>query len=352
MRAHNGQHVAMSLGDYDSVLLLSFGGPEGPEDVVPFLENVTRGRDIPRERLEEVGAHYGLFGGRSPINDQNRALIAALESELSRRDHDVPIWWGNRNWHPLLTDTLREMVSNGIHRSLVLVTSAFSSYSGCRQYYEDIDKARAEYGPDAPELDRVRVLWNHPGFLGATTDRLVTALQDGSLAPVTSSTRVAFSAHSIPSAMASGCDYQLQLEEASRIVMAMSQLANTGIRHDVVYQSRSGPPQVPWLGPDICTYVRDVANDGADHVVVVPIGFVSDHMEVVYDLDTEAAKVARDSEVGFTRVPTVGQHPQFVSALVDLLEERAGLRTDRPVLGSLPACPDVCASGCCPRPTR
>ncbi|MFT7646476.1 MAG: ferrochelatase [Candidatus Poriferisodalaceae bacterium] len=341
----------MAIGPYDAVLLLSFGGPEGPEDVVPFLENVTRGRDIPRERLEVVGAHYQLFGGKSPINDQNRALIAALGVELAARGYEVPVAWGNRNWRPYLADTVAELGDGGHEKVATLVTSAFSSYSGCRQYHDDLDRA-ASVVEGAPTMDRIRVFWNHPEFLGAVADRILESTVDVKVDPTS---RVAFTAHSIPMSMATTSDYQAQLHEAASLVMGLLaevRPAFTGVEHDVVYQSRSGPPQVPWLEPDICDHVRAQAEKDLGQLIVVPIGFVSDHMEVVYDLDTQAAEVAEEVGVTMVRVPTVGSHPRFVAMLVDLLEETAGLRVDRPALGVSGPRPDRCAVGCCPAPVR
>ncbi|MGY9074226.1 MAG: ferrochelatase [Acidimicrobiales bacterium] len=335
----------MPIGDYDAVLLLSFGGPEGPEDVLPFLQNVTRGRDIPTERLEVVGSHYQLFGGVSPINGQNRDLVAALEVELAGRGHDVPVAWGNRNWKPYLRDAATELREQGHRRVATLVTSAFSSYSGCRQYHDDIARASAQV-TDGPSLDRVRVFWNHPEYLGAVADRMTEAL---SAVELSKEVRVVFTAHSIPESMAANCDYEQQLHEAAGLVMELGGLNGP---HSVVYQSRSGPPQVPWLEPDICDHIGVLAEEGVDQLVVVPIGFVSDHMEVVYDLDTQAAGVAAELGVELVRVSTVGTHPRFVAMLVDLIEELAGLRADRPYLGNAGPRPDMCALDCCPAPQR
>lgn len=339
------QHEEMSLGDFDSWLLLSFGGPEGPDDVMPFLRNVTRGRGVPDERLAVVADQYARFGGRSPINQHNRDLIAAVETELATRGHELPSSFGNRNWDPYLSDTLAELRGAGRRRTLCLVTSAFSSYSGCRQYHDDIERARAEV-EGAPRVTRTRVYWDHPGFLRAVADRLSTARADANVHP---HTPTLFTAHSIPAAQAAGCDYESQLAEAVALVSDLAELDRGG---EVVYQSRSGPPQVPWLEPDIGDRLAELARDGHREVVVVPLGFVSDHMEVMYDLDDQARAIAEDHDLRMVRVPTVGTHPQFVSMLVDLLEETAGLRNDRPSMSVSGPRPDRCAPGCCPAPAR
>src|SRR5579863_260031 len=253
--------------EYDAVLVLSFGGPEKPEDVIPFLANVLRGRNVPRERMLEVAEHYYHFGGKSPINDQNRALIAGLESELVRNGPHMPVYWGNRNWHPFLADTLRQMQTDGIKRGLAFVTSVFSSYSGCRQYLEDIEKARAELGPDAPRVDKLRSFYNHPLFIEAQSEEVRAALAQ---LPTDrrAAAHVIFTAHSVPVAMAESSDYQKQLNESCRLVSERLGLSAWRL----VYQSRSGPPNQPWLEPDIADVLREV-NPGAD-VVIVPIGFI------------------------------------------------------------------------------
>ncbi len=334
---------------YDAVLVLSFGGPERPEDVVPFLENVTKGRGVPRERLVEVGRHYDLFGGRSPINDQNRALIAALEVELAAAGIDLPVYFGNRNWHPMLADTVARMAADGVQRVVAFATSAWSSYSSCRQYREDIAGARDAVGPTAPQIDKLRPFFNHPGFIGAQADFLNRVL--GGRGDFSGRTlRLIFTAHSIPGAMAERCDYEAQLFEASRLV---SEATGTDVPFDVVYQSRSGPPQVPWLGPDVSDHLVTLADAGVDEVVVVPVGFVSDHVEVLYDLDIVAAADAAKLGLGFHRVPTVGTHPRFVSMIRELIEERSQPDDGRRVaIGRLGARPDRCPDGCCPAPVR
>jgi protoporphyrin/coproporphyrin ferrochelatase len=359
-----GGMTAPDLSPYDALLLVSFGGPERPEDVVPFLENVTRGRGIPRERLEEVGEHYFLFGGKSPINDQNRELIAAVEEDLRSNGIDLPVYWGNRNWDPYLADTLRQMAADGIQRAACLVTSAYSSYSGCRQYRENLADAVAEVGPGAPRLDRLRHYFNHPGFIEPMVDATLAALA-GLGDAVRHDAQLLFVTHSIPLAMndASGPEggaYVAQhLSVLDEIVERVRQ--ETGLRyaHELVFCSRSGPPHVPWLEPDINDRLEELATDGARAAVVVPIGFVSDHMEVIYDLDTEAAATAEKLGLEFARAATAGVDPRFVSMVRDLLVERAaverGLDVRRKAVGARPASWDVCPAGCCanargPRP--
>lgn len=331
----------MSDRAYDAVLVLSFGGPEGPDDVIPFLENVLRGRNVPRERMLAVAEHYHHFDGKSPINDQNRALIAALERELSRHGIDLPIYWGNRNWHPLLADTLRQMRADGVRKALAFVTSIFSSYSGCRQYLEDIERARAQVrseGNDAPEIHKLRKFYNHPLFIEAQADEVRTAL-GGRPA------WIIFTAHSIPVWMAATGDYQKQIQEACRLVAEQVGISDWRL----VFQSRSGPPEQPWLEPDIGDVVREI-EPGAD-VAVVPIGFVSDHIEVIYDLDIEVQAIARERGVNLVRAPTVGVHPKFLQMIRELIEERLGLAQPR-AIGQYPPSHNVCSAACCPAPAR
>src|SRR3984957_19409604 len=320
---------------YDAVLVLSFGGPEKPDDVMPFLENVLRGRNVPRERMLAVAEHYHHFDGKSPINDQNRALIAALKAELASHGLPLPIYWGNRNWHPLLADTLRQMRADGVRKALAFVTSIFSSYSGCRQYLEDIERARDEVD-GAPEIHKLRSFYNHPLFIEAQADELRAALRNR---PAT----LLFSAHSVPLSMAETSDYRKQLTESCRLVAERVSVDDWRL----VYQSRSGPPGQPWLEPDIGDVLREM-DRGAD-VVVVPIGFVSDHMEVIYDLDTEAQDIARERGVNLMRAATVGVHPKFLRMIRELIEERFGLCQPR-AIGQYPPSHDVCAPGCCPAP--
>ena len=348
---------------FDAILLLSFGGPEGPDDVVPFLENVTRGRGVPKERLEEVAEQYLRFGGRSPINDQNRALLDALRAELDRRGHDLPLWWGNRNWAPFVEDVVAEITAAGHRRVLAVSTSAYSSYSACRQYNDDIARAVAAVeasGAEPPAVEKVRPYWNHPGFVLAMVERVHAALE--ALAPADRNrARLVFTAHSVPRSMAETSDYQAQLlDEAAMIVeraaVPRTSTARTGPTDDdrgwdLVYQSRSGPPQVPWLEPDIVDHLRALHQRGDDVVVVVPIGFTSDHMEVVYDLDTQAAEAATSLGMTMVRAGTVGTHPLFVRGLVDVLDEHLVGRLPA-ALGSLGPRVNPCRPGCCPAPAR
>jgi protoporphyrin/coproporphyrin ferrochelatase len=344
---------------YDALMLVSFGGPEKPEDVVPFLENVTRGRGIPRDRLEEVGEHYFLFGGKSPINDQNRAFIAAIEEDFRSSGLDIPVYWGNRNWDPFLTDTLRQMKSDGIERVACLLTSAYSSYSGCRQYREDLADAVADLGAGAPRLDRLRHYFNHPGFVEAMVDSTLAAL-----AELRDSLRhdahVLFVTHSVPLAMndRSGPDGGAYVGQHLSVAEEISERVRqeTGHRYatDLVYCSRSGAPHIPWLEPDINDRLEELAREGVEAVVVVPIGFVSDHMEVIYDLDTEAKATAEKLGLDFSRAATAGLDPRFVSTVRDLLLERAAVERDAEVVrasvGALPPSWDVCPAGCCANP--
>ncbi len=322
---------------YDALLILSFGGPEKPDDVIPFLENVLRGRNVPRERMLAVAEHYYHFGGRSPINDQNRALIASLQSELASHGLQLPIYWGNRNWHPLLADTLRQMRADGVQNALAFVTSIFSSYSGCRQYLEDIDRARAEV-EGAPQIHKLRKFYNHPLFIEAQADEVRAALAGRPA-------QLIFTAHSVPLSMAETSDYQKQLSEACRLVAEQVGIDNWRL----VYQSRSGPPNQPWLEPDIADVIRQM--DPGVRVAVVPIGFVSDHMEVVFDLDTEAQAIAREHGVDMVRAPTVGVHPKFLQMIRELIEERFGLCQPR-AIGQYGPSHDVCRPDCCPAPAR
>tara|TARA_R110002111_G_scaffold185031_3_gene250959 strand:- start:86190 stop:87212 length:1023 start_codon:yes stop_codon:yes gene_type:complete len=332
---------------YDAILVVSFGGPEGPDEVIPFLENVLRGKNVPRERMLEVAEHYQHFGGVSPINSQNRALIKALEQELAAEGPHLPVYWGNRNWDPLLADTLTQMKQAGIKRALAFFTSAFSSYSGCRQYREDIQRAQEQVGAGAPEVDKLRMFFNHPGFIEATVARAQEALNQIPEARRDKAT-VLYSAHSIPLAMASGCRYEAQLRESARLVSA----ALGGHPWHLVYQSRSGPPQQPWLEPDICDFIKTRGAEGdVQDVVIVPIGFVSDHMEVLFDLDTEAKAVGNDLGINVVRAKTVGVHPRFITMIRELIEERISGTEERPALGDMGASHDVCPVDCCLRTT-
>jgi len=327
---------------YDAILIISFGGPEGPDEVLPFLENVLRGRNVPRERLLAVAEHYQHFGGVSPINAQNRALIAALTAELAAHGLRLPIFWGNRNWHPLLPEALRQMAAAGIKRALAFFTSAFSSYSGCRQYRENVAAAQAEVGPNAPAVDKLRVFYNHPGFIGPLIE-LTRAALNQIPAVRRAAARIFFSAHSIPAAMAANSRYEEQLREASHLVAA-----EIGANDwQLVYQSRSGPPSQPWLEPDIGAALRAWREAGGTDAVVVPLGFISDHMEVLYDLDTEAAQICREIGLNMVRAATVGVHPRFVAMIRELIVERITAATNRPADGKFGPSHDVCPVDCC-----
>ncbi len=301
------------MNDPQALLIVSFGGPEKADDVIPFLENVLRGRNVPHERLLGVAEHYYHFGGKSPINDQNRALIAALQEQI-----DLPIYWGNRNWHPLLPDALRRMKADGIQRALAFFTSAYSSYSGCRQYREDIARAQAEVGEGAPEVVKLPQFFDHPGFIETMRDRVAQALTE------LPGAQLVFTAHSIPLSMAQSSAYVAQLEEACRLV-------GPG---PLVYQSRSGPPTQPWLEPDINAWLRDKK---PAKIVIVPIGFISDHMEVLYDLDTEARETCAQLGIQMVRAGTAGTHPRFVSMIRDMVANPP---------------PPLCTATCCAPPQR
>ncbi len=331
---------AFSDTQFDAILVVSFGGPEGPDDVIPFLENVTRGRNVPRERLEEVAHHYELFGGVSPINAQNRALIAALRVELDEHGIDLPIYFGNRNWEPFLADALREMTADGVERALAFFTSAYSSYSGCRQYREDLFRAQQEVGRSAPEVLRTRMFFNHPGWIEANADHVRTALAELS---AVGKPHLAFTAHSIPAAMARACRYEDQLRESCRLVAEAVGVSDW----ELVYQSRSGPPHVPWLEPDILDHLEAVSERGVTDVVISPIGFVSDHLEVLFDLDIEAAEKAAELGLRLVRASSASTHPAFVRMIRELIEERLGLREGRASVGRFAASHDVCPIDCC-----
>lgn len=349
---------SVDVRPFDAVLLLSFGGPERPEDVLPFLRNVTRGRGIPDERLAEVGEHYFRFGGRSPINDQNRALLAEIEADFAEHGIDLPVYWGNRNWDPYLRDTVAQMAADGVRRAAVFVTSAYSSYSGCRQYREDLAAAVADV-PGAPILDRLRAYFNHPGFLDTMIDTTIAALERLD-EPLRDDAHLLFVTHSVPVAYddvsgPNGHAYVSQ-HESVRAEVAAGVAARLGreLAHELVFCSRSGAPGTPWLEPDVNDRIRELSETGTRAVVVVPIGFVSDHMEVVYDLDVEAAETAAEVGIGFARASTCGTDPRFVALVRDLFLERAaaerGEEPERSAQGSLPAAWDRCLSTCCPNP--
>jgi ferrochelatase len=323
--------------NFDALLVVSFGGPEGPDDVMPFLQNVVRGRAVPPERLEKVADQYARFGGVSPINEHNRRLIADLRSTLARRGRELPVYWGNRNWYPYLDEAIEEMGDDAIERAAAFVTSAYSSYSSCRQYIEDIEAARDRVGPDAPEVTKLRPFFNHPGFVEPLADGLREALKEHPDAAVL------MTAHSIPKAMADASDYERQLADVASVV---GESAGAG-DWQVVYQSRSGAPSQPWLGPDVNDAIAALP-EGTKTAVVVPIGFVSDHMEVVHDLDLVAAETARNRHIDLVRTPTPGNDPRFVDMIVDLLREAEDPSVAPRTAGNLPASPFPCRAGCDP----
>lgn len=333
---------------YDAILVVSFGGPESTEDVIPFLENVLRGRNVPRERMLAVAEHYYHFGGKSPINQQTRELISGLEAALAQRGPKLPVYWGNRNWHPMLADTLRKMQQDGIRRALAFVTSAYSSYSGCRQYREDIARAQKEVGADAPAVEKLRPFFNHPGFIEATEGRLREAI--GQLpASAQQDLQIVYTAHSIPLSMANSSDYVHQLEDVKSVVSARLGVSN----HALVYQSRSGAPGQPWLEPDILDHLREVKTRNlASAVVIAPIGFISDHMEVLFDLDIEARQLCDSLSLPVARAKTVGVHPEFIEMIRELILERMNPAAERRALGSLGPRQDVCVEDCCRAPQR
>jgi len=347
----------VSEPDFDSFLLLSFGGPQGPDEVMPFLHNVTAGRGIPDERLADVAGHYLHFGGVSPITAQNEALLAALAGEFGRRGIELPLYFGNRNWHPFLSDTARRMVADGRRRALVLATSATGSYSGCRQYHEDLARAEAELLAEstgaAPRFTKLRHYFDHPGFIAANVAAVRNAL--AAISPqLRAEARLVFTAHSVPASMnetagPAGGLYLAQHRETARLVAEA--VRGPGAGSDLVWQSRSGPPQVPWLEPDINEHLRALAAAGVRAVVVAPTGFVSDHLEVLWDLDEEARETAAELGLELVRAATAGTDPAFVSGLVDLVQERL---SGRPAvyLGELGLCGQDCPSGCCPAPAR
>jgi ferrochelatase len=327
---------------YDAILIVSFGGPEGMNEVIPFLENVLRGRNVPRERMMAVAHHYELFGGVSPINAQNRDLISALKNELEINGPALPVYWGNRNWHPMLADTLRRMESDGIRHALAFVTSAYSSYSGCRQYREDIERARDEVGPTAPSVSKLRVFYNHPGFIGPIIENISAALAQIPFER-RASAQIAFTAHSIPASMAAGCAYEAQLLETC-------QLVSNGLdqeRWRLVFQSRSGPPGQPWLSPDICDYIRELKEAGTTDLIIAPVGFISDHMEVLYDLDTEARALCEEVGINMVRAATAGTHPAFIKMIRELIVERMTPNMPRRFLGTRGPGHDACPVDCC-----
>ena len=336
---------------YDAFLLLSFGGPEHPDDVMPFLRNVTRGRGVPDARLAEVAGHYLHFGGVSPINQQCRDLLAAVRADFAGHGVELPAYWGNRNWKPMLADTVAQMRDDGVRSALGFATSAYGGYSSCGQYWEDIAAARAQVGPGAPRITKLRQFWDHPGFVAPHADAVRAAL--AGLDPARrATTRLVFTAHSIPVSMAesagpTGGRYTDQLQETAALVHARSA---PDLPWDLVWQSRSGPPQVPWLEPDINHHLTVLAKKDVTDVVVSPIGFVSDHLEVLWDLDGEAQATAASLGMGYARAGTPGTDPRFVAMIRRLVQERmSGGAPER--LGTLPVW-DVCPQNCCPPPER
>ena len=336
---------------YDAFLLLSFGGPEGPGDVLPFLENVTRGRGVPAQRLAEVAEHYYAAGGVSPINGQCRDMLAAIEAA----GVDLPMYWGNRNWRPFLTDTVARMADDGVRHAIAFVTSAYSSYSACRQYRDDIEAAVAAVGPRAPRIDKIRPYFNHPGFIEPFAAAAEAAL--ATLPPeVRDGARLVFTAHSVPAGMAAasgsasagtvmpGGRYVAELREASRLISERTR--GGSLPWDLVFQSRSGPPSVPWLEPDVTGHLRTLAKDGVPAVVVVPAGFVSDHMEVVHDLDVEVAETAASLGLAFARATAPGSSARFARMVRELVAERAAGAPALALGGFGPAAGD-CPADCC-----
>ena len=306
---------------------------------MPFLENVLRGRNVPRERMIQVAHHYQMFDGVSPINQQNRNLIAALKAELETNGPNLPIYWGNRNWHPLLHETIQQMAAHGIKRALAFVTSAYSSFSSCRQYRQNIIEAQSAVGVSAPEVEKLRAFYNHPLFIEANIAQIKTALSQHTSG---STPHLVFSAHSIPLSMAEKCDYTAQLTETGRLIAEQVGVNNW----ELVYQSRSGSPTQPWLGPDVCDHLRELKQNGVSNVVIAPIGFVSDHMEVIYDLDVEARKVSEEIGLNMVRASTAGTHPTFVKMIRELILERTDDASRRSIGAHGPR-HDVCAVDCC-----
>ncbi|WP_460888801.1 ferrochelatase [Promicromonospora xylanilytica] len=350
----NVETMSAATQPYDALLLVSFGGPEKPDDVLPFLQNVTRGRAIPDERLVEVGAHYYGFGGRSPINDQCRELKAAIETDLAANGIDLPVYWGNRNWDPYLPDTLRAMAADGVQRAVYFVTAAYASYSGCRQYRENLAAAVATVGDDAPKLHRLPHYFDRPGFIEPFVDATLAALGE-----LPTGARMVFVTHSIPTAMndASGAGgaYVAQHHTVARAVAGeVARRTGGSAAYDLVYCSRSGPPSQPWLEPDVGDHLEQLAASGTPGAAVIPIGFVSDHMEVIYDLDTEAKDVAARVGLPFARAATPGIDPRFVSMVRELVLERASAERGQQIApalrGTQDGPPAYCQQTCCPNP--
>ncbi len=322
----------LAMPSFDALLVISFGGPEKRDDVLPFLENVLRGKNVPRERMLAVAEHYYHFGGRSPINDQNRALIAALQKDFAAHGLKLPIYWGNRNWYPLIGDTIRQMHHDGIRNAVALATSAFGSYSGCRQYRQDIGNALETTGAQNMVIEKLNNFYDRPEFIEVMAERV-----RGARAQLPDAEQIVFTAHSVPLSMAQSSPYVRQLELASEKVAAAC-----GMRHwALVYQSRSGPPSQPWLEPDICDYLRAQHASGVRSLIVCPIGFISDHMEVLYDLDTEARALCDEIGLQMVRAGTAGAHPLIASMVREMIRQHS----TTPVMAH-------CEPGCCPVPQR
>lgn len=330
---------------YDAVLLISYGGPEKPDDVLPFLENVLRGTRVPRERMLEVARRYELFGGVSPAGAESRALVAALVTELNLHGPHLPVYWGNRHWHPFLGEAVQQMVDDDVRRAVAFVTSAFGSHPGCRRYLEEIEAARKSVGANAPQIDKLRLFYNHPGFIESTCARLRAALGEIS-AERRPEARIVYTAHSLPVSMARKCRYEAQLHEACRLVSERLDRADWAL----VYQSRSGRPSDPWLEPGLGDHLRQLADEGVVRdVVIAPIGYLYENMEVVYDLDVEAASLCDELGLSMVRSAVVGAHPRFVTMIRELILERTEDEPTRLALGPDGPSPDVCPPDCCPR---
>ncbi len=312
------------------------------DDVMPFLDNVLRGRNVPDARKQDVAHHYEQFNGVSPINEHNRQLVNALKKELNEHDIRLPVYWGNRNWHPFLIDTVQQMADDNIEHALAFFTSAYSSYSGCRQYRENIAEACSAIGEGAPKIDKIRLYYNHSGFIQANCDRIHEALSQVP-AERQSTSHLIFTAHSLPVSMAECCSYEKQLLEAGEIIAGELDKKNWKL----VYQSRSGPSSQAWLEPDVCDYLTELKQKNVTYVVLAPIGFVSDHMEILFDLDTEAKELCRELEINMVLAKTVGIHPRFISMIRELIHERITGSPERPALGKYGPGPDVCAPNCC-----
>jgi len=329
---------------YDAFLLVSFGGPEGMNDVMPFLQNVLRGKNVPGERVIAVAHHYELFGGVSPINAENRKLIAALRPIIELDGPKLPIYWGNRNWHPLLADTIKQMAADGIKRAIAFVTAAYSSYSSCRQYLEDIDNACLMIGAKAPQIDKIRPFYNHPNFIIANAEQLLIA-QGNMPAERQRAALIIFTAHSIPLSMADGCRYAEQLQETCKLIMTAAKLSNPW---QISYQSRSGSPKQPWLEPDLNKTIETLPQNNVKDVIIAPVGFISEHMEILYDLDVQTKQLCEELNIGYNRAKTAGSRPQFVSMIKLLVDEQLARLPFNQESGDSKSSNEFCFSNCCP----